>query len=595
MTNWKKVAEVLQLSGRQLRPFFGIAFVIAACLILVLALDPAMSPFPGWRLLWLNVLPIMLVALVLFGISGRAWLSAWIIGGVVWLLFVVNGIKERNMNAPVMPSDVVLESQLIHNLGFFSRYLQAHWLAAFAALAFLAGAWVMGRLEHHRRRPVWGLRLLCILLPMTGLYGIYEDLGPCAGLYSDDALDGFELWNPIVAVDRVGLMAGLVRMAEESKVAVPHVQSKLVEDYARVNIDDLKARAARAVPKELPDIVVVQSEAFFDPGILKGIEPGDYEANFEGLSSSGISGFLKAPTYGGGTIRTEFEALTGYPMQAFPVIEYPYYGLAARWMPSVPRRLDSFGYETMIFHPYHGSFWNRDEAVSALGMRRSFYDDQFSEAERAGVYVSDHALFDSVLTQLDQKASGPRYALVITIENHGPWDGDIGELSSLLDGRKVPAGLSPAATQEMTYYLSHLVNGDKALGDFAQRLLARPQWTVLLFYGDHLPALEHAFAERGFDDGGANGEERTRYVLVSNRPIEHKQRDLSAYELPGLLFDYIGLPEDGYLAFSASMRQKRLETPSENEAQRSETILNAARMEVLCGHSISLAGRCDAP
>jgi hypothetical protein len=182
--------------------------------------------------------------------------------------------------------------------------------------------------------------------------------------------------------------------------------------------------------------------------------------------------------------------------------------------------------------------------------------------------------------------------MVITMENHGPWMHDVGALAEVLSGRPLPAGMSTEGKEEMTYYLSHLVNGDQALDDFAKRLLARPRWTVLLFYGDHLPALPHAFAEVGFDDGAPSTTQHTRYMLLSNRPLQPQTLNLNAYDLPGLLFDTVGLPEDGYLAMSSVVRQAWEQDHFDNGPAYGQISFNAARLEVSCRHRITLTGKC---
>jgi hypothetical protein len=227
-----------------------------------------------------------------------------------------------------------------------------------------------------------------------------------------------------------------------------------------------------------------------------------------------------------------------------------------------------------------------------LGFQQSYYLKSFAGVEHAGVYVSDHALFDFVLAHLDDAQPGPQYAMVITMENHGPWDADAGTLVNILDGHPLPSGLSAAGSREMTYYLSHLVNGDRALGDFAKRLLARPRWTMLLFYGDHLPSLPHAFADLGFDDGNQDVKQHTRYMLVSNRPLIQRKLDLSSYELPALLFDTVGLPEDGYLALDSVVRQAWEQDHYQHGAEYGQVRFNAAELEVSCRRKLDAAGRC---
>lgn len=75
----------------------------------------------------------------------------------------------------------------------------------------------------------------------------------------------------------------------------------------------------------------------------------------------------------------------------------------------------------------------------------------------------------------------------ITIENHGPWNREPGDLTRLLKTNPLPDGLYPTGNYEVTYYLSHLPNGEQALAEFAQTLMARKRWTLLLSYGGTCP------------------------------------------------------------------------------------------------------------
>jgi phosphoglycerol transferase MdoB-like AlkP superfamily enzyme len=569
-----------------------IVLVALVGLVLVWRLDPALPVTVPMGLLWRNALPVSLFALLLYGLSGRTLLSIWLTGWMAWLVFAVNAIKERNMNAPLMPGDWVLKDQLLHHLSFFSHYAGRGVVMLLGIAIFLAVCWMLWRCERYWPRPAAWARVVWVLLPLVLLYAAFSGGRPWNRVYSDQALVGFQLWDPVASVRHTGLMAGLVRMTQESRVRVPTADASVIADFVKFHAGSLNSRATRQVPAELPDIVVVQSEAFFDPSILKGVDPDDFTPNFDRLAAAGITGKLVTPAYGGGTIRTEFETLTGYPMRAFPSIVYPYYGLVGGWMPSVPRRLQAFGYSTTLFHPFRADFWNRQEVMPELGFQRSYYEKDFAKAARAGLYISDQALFSFVLAQLDKEHDAPSYTMLITMENHGPWKRDAVDLPHALDGRSLPTGLSAKGTREMAYYLAHLVNGDAALGDFARDLMARPRWTVMLFYGDHLPSLDDAFKDTGFDDSEGFSAQRTRYMLISNRPIKPRELDLSAYELPGLLFDTLGLPGDGYLAFDGAIREAAAQAQPEQGAHYGQVSFNAARMEVRCRQKLSLAGTC---
>ncbi|HEX7368951.1 MAG TPA: LTA synthase family protein [Rhodanobacteraceae bacterium] len=542
-------------------------------------------------LFWRNCLPLVLVSLMLYGLLGRFLLAAWFTSVMAWLLFTINAIKLANMNSPLVPGDLVLKYQLLDNAAFFSHYTKGIFWLILGLLVFVAVAIVFWRAERKHWHPGWAVRVVAIVLPLVLGFQMLHANRPWRAVYSDAALPGFQQWDPAAAEEQVGVLASLVRMSQDARVRVPIANQSLVATVAQKLAGTLRVRATRPVPSELPDIVVVQSEAFFAPEVMKGIRPGEFAPNFTRLSSTGITGSLHTPAYGGGTIRTEFETLTGYPMGAFPNIEYPYFGLASKWMPSMPRRLEHFGYATVLFHPFRGEFWNRAEVMPTLGFQRTYFEPAFGHAARAGKYISDRALFNFVLAHLAQYGNKPVFAMAITMENHGPWDENPGQLGQLLDNHPLPAGLSPKGTREMRYYLAHLMNGDAALGDFVQRLMARKRWTILLFYGDHLPALDQAFHDLGFDNSEDYTQQKTHYMLLSNRPLTPRKLDLTAYQLPGLVFDVAGLPENGYLAFDAAGRVA-VHRDGANGPDMGQVMYNAARLEVRCRHAITLAGTC---
>lgn len=572
--------------------------IVLASGLLVWLLDPALFMRFAPGLLWRNALPVAMLMALIYGLSGRLLLSIVLTSAIGWVVFKANAIKELNLDTPLLPGDLVLWRQAMNNIGFFAHYTgyRFGFLLLVVLLFVAATIWVL-RMERRWQHPRRRSRLAWALVSTALLYTLFHGDGWWWRAYVDEALAGSIGWDPNQSVHQDGLLASLVRMTQAKRVSFPTPDRSLVLRFQRSHASELKALATRKVPTELPDIVVVQSEAFFDPGVLKTVAFGQYAPNFARLAAAGITGSLATPTYGGGTIRTEFETLTGYPMRAFPNILYPYFGLAAHWMPSVPHRLESLDYSTALFHPFKADFWNRDEAMPQLGFQRSYYENDFAGAAHAGSYVSDRALFDFVLAHLRDNGGRPSYTMVITMENHGPWDRD-DALVGLLKGKPLPDGLSTQGRREMTYYLSHLVNGDAALGEFAQRLLARPRWTILLFYGDHLPALGHAFVDLGFNDNGLASSEHTRYMLLSNRPFRPGQPlrlDLHAYDLPGLLFDTVGLPEDGYLAVASAIRgqgtQDRLQPDPENDNLQ----FNAAALEVSCHAKLGMSDACARP
>ena len=60
------------------------------------------------------------------------------------------------------------------------------------------------------------------------------------------------------------------------------------------------------------------------------------------------------------------------------------------------------------------------------------------------------------------------------------------------------------------------------------------------------------------------------------------------------MFDAIGLPADGYLAFDAAIREVRKKELPEQDAHYGQISSNAALLEVHCKAKLSAVGACQA-
>ncbi|HEY4093854.1 MAG TPA: LTA synthase family protein, partial [Luteibacter sp.] len=147
--------------------------------------------------------------------------------------------------------------------------------------------------------------------------------------------------------------------------------------------------------------VVVQSESFFDPSVINGLQDADFAPNLHRLAQHASSGQLHVPTYGGGTIRTEFEVLTGLSLRYFPTMQFPYLEMHTGAMPGMVRALRSHGYETIAVHGNDPGFWNRTSAFKSLGFDRFVSQTAFpADARKHGELMPDSAMTDQIMAQL---------------------------------------------------------------------------------------------------------------------------------------------------------------------------------------------------
>ena len=382
----------------------GCGLAGALLIALVYRADPAFLPNHGAAgdigLAGLNALPVALLVVFLLALTRRPLLAGWTGVIVIALLYAVNELKLRSLETPLLPDDFALIGLLGsggHLLGHYvptnTSHIEYYLLAAVLTIVMFATPW---RLAMRARMRVFlgGMALV------TG-GSLIAGIAPWPDLYSRDRL-GFQSWAPVETADHAGLVAALLRYHWRFSGPLPQpdraAAAELVARHAR---DPATAPAPVAAPDELPDIIVLQSESFFDASRLKGLEPDQVVPMLHQLDARSKHGDLWVPTYGGGTIRTEFEVLTGVGLRYFPQSQYPYFNVVVPGLASLASVLSAHGYRTLAVHPNDATFWNRAATFKALGF--TTFDDEtaFGDAPREGYYVSDDALVTHILQRLD--------------------------------------------------------------------------------------------------------------------------------------------------------------------------------------------------
>lgn len=528
----------------------GLAVLVVgvAYLLLISWLDPAL-PWPAtfrslqpWWLALLNVIPVLMLTAILVVITRRLVLSTWLTLVVLAILYAVNHLKMRELATPLLPDDFHFLRALGVSYSFFANYLAGERMQlALAALVFavtlmLSREPVIASLRGSRR-AVAGV--LAVLLAVTLIQGRM----PWASLYDPGRLQ-FEPWAPTDSAARTGIITNMLLFYWELRGQMPAEPDlseamRLVRDAGLTPPD---ATAPLPAIDELPDIIIVQSESLLDPARLQ-TSAGPVLTHLHDVTTRGWSGDLYVPTFGGGTIRTEFEVLTGLPLAAFPQVRYPYLQLTRREFPGIVRVLGQHGYRTLAIHPNGGAFWNRNQAFRSLGFDRFLDSSEFPDAPRYGWYVSDAALTDRIIAELSDDGA-PQLIMAISIQNHGPY-APHGELRADEEAT-ADASLSTEAQQMYGTYVSLLRATDEQVGRLVDFVASRQRRTLLLFYSDHLPPLNAVYDALAFQDGRAARDQPVPWMLFDNRAHEPVLRNIAAWALPGLLLSRAGVPRDRY-------------------------------------------------
>lgn len=288
---------------------------------------------------------------------------------------------------------------------------------------------------------------------------------------------------------------------------------------------------------ELPDVIFVQLESFFDINDLTELGlPYDPIPNFTRMKKDCVSGRLTVPGIGGGTANTEFEVITGMELDYFGTGEFPYDTvLKNKTTESYASVLGSLGYSTHAIHNHEGSFYDRDLVYPNLGFETFTSIEYMNGFDTTALgWCKDSALTDEILRCLDS-TEGRDFVFTVSVQGHGRYPDEYRPEGGLT----VESVVDPMERAQYEYYVEQIHEMDAFLAELTSALSRRGTPAAVVFYGDHLPALNIT------EDMLVPGRTlyQTDYVIWSNRPLRGEDEDLSTSLLGAKAMEAIGIHE----------------------------------------------------
>ena len=306
-----------------------------------------------------------------------------------------------------------------------------------------------------------------------------------------------------------------------------------------------------AVTEDMPNVIVVQLESYFDVSRLKWLKCSeDPLPNWHALTAEYSSGYYTVPTVGAGTVNTEFETLTGMSLRFFGAGEYPYKGiLKEETCESAAYDLSMIGYTAHAIHDNVADFYGRRTVYANLGFNSftsSEYMDTQDDVNENG-WMRDENLISEIMDALDS-TSNRDFVFTVSVQAHGSYPTEQVLTNPVIE---VSGMGSTEANNEWEYYVNQIHEVDRFVGDLTEELSKRDEPVVVLFYGDHLPTL-------GVEDSDLRGGTTfdTDYLIWSNFDLERKVKKITAYQAMAEVFDRIGLHIGTMFNFHQTMRSK---------------------------------------
>lgn len=299
-------------------------------------------------------------------------------------------------------------------------------------------------------------------------------------------------WDLPVSYERNGFIYSFLDTAAGFKVKEP-------SDYNKASIEKIKndiieeaqlasndTKMASAMPAKFPNIIIVQLESFMDLHRINGLTfKEDPIPTFRKIASESTNGFLKVPTYGGGTVRSEFEVLTGLSTDYLPVGEIPNNNILKKQpVESLAYILHDYGYGTNVIHNYEGNFYNRDTVYPNLGFDKYISMEYMDKPNNQSWQYPEDVLNIEPIEDIISNNEKPQFIYNVTVESHG------GYSSSDFENYTVDGNLDQEEKNELQCYIDKLRGVDEYIKELLDYVESSGEPTVIAMFGDHLPSLK---------------------------------------------------------------------------------------------------------
>ncbi len=283
------------------------------------------------------------------------------------------------------------------------------------------------------------------------------------------------------------------------------------------------------------NIIVIMNESLADLAAFGDLETNqDYMPYIRSLDENVVMGDLYVPTYGGGTSLTEYEFLTGNLQHFLPNSTVPYSSLREETEEGICSTLKAQGYYTVAMHPYDPTNWDRHKVYPAMKFDEFVALEDYEEAEQIRNFVSDKACYDKIIEYYENaEREGGFFCFNVTMQNHGGYDSSNGTMDEEIT-------IENFESKQGETYLSLVYESDKAFEYLLEYFEQVEEPTMILMFGDHLPALPNEFYEelygKSIDELDLTEKANrfvTPYILWTNY-------DSDFQELPEMSVNYLG-------------------------------------------------------
>ncbi|MDY5992748.1 MAG: sulfatase-like hydrolase/transferase [Bacilli bacterium] len=468
---------------------------------------------------------VALLFIIINSITNNSKITKILLLIVSLIIFVINDIKLNIMGIPIELSDVGYLNP--DNMGMMATATTTIgswiWLTVIKGIIFVAlsvgiifadklGKFSVNSIVKRIVTFLIGTILIALIgISMTKKYTFFIEK-----IYNADK----EILSEYISVDEYtneyGFFQGIILTSLVKKDLVSpdyssKYVSKLLSSYDDVTVSGKWGKA---------NVVFILSEAFSDLENISEItfnEPLMQEiANYKKDNDKMVFDLL-VPAYGGSSVNTEFEILTGASLTFWspgfiPYNQY-YSDSIGKNAPNIIKEFNNNGYTTMYLTPWGEDSYNSKRNYKLFGADKTIYGSKLKGSNK-GQFYSDKSLMKDIYNQLKNTKEG-EYKFIMTAsgQNHFPYTEDKYEK---YDVSVKNTEYSKKSTNMLKSYAQGVYDASKELNNLYKMIQDLDTPTIIVFFGDHLPYI--------IDDDGVEPYISAKYFNTENKYVNDMRK-----------------------------------------------------------------------
>lgn len=508
------------------------------------------SFFSDFRVVLMNLFPILCLMYIFYFLSGRLTIAFALTALPFGILAYANYFKLLYRDYPVVFSDMLLLGETRIMAGKYDiTPMKFHIEALIAAIFLLVVLHFIQRGKGGKTERKIRMLLAAVTLLILGFginrYMLTDGIYNMAG--DETVLNN--KWIESQQLQRRGVVFSFVHSVNSVKQTRPEGYDES-EEKAIMS----QYRGEDIAEEQKVNIVSIMLESFNDFTKFDLPLKEDIYTEFHLFEEEGMHGELISNVFGGGTVNTERNFLTG-------IADQPNY---IKPVNSYVRYLNEQGYKTVAMHPCFGSFYNRRNINELIG-----FDEFYYVENRYGEIIGDDLFFEDIIKEFERSTSDgkPYFNFSLNYQGHGPYSQDNKVNARYLEMEQV----EEPVLNEINNYFDGISNTNKNIGKLYEYFSASEKPVVLVMFGDHNPVFGGGV--NGFEMMGINMDLSTQegfqnyygvpYVIWANdaakKVLDVKTGEgetISPNYLMNKVFDTMGVKEPGFMQYSDEVLAK---------------------------------------